>query len=426
MNTFFKTHRRRPDLVPVEQRHVLDRLHERDARASRSATAAASGRRPTAAPPGPTSRPPGNNKPLTQVTCPSSSICYAVGDRGNALKSTDGGATWSYLHEHRRQPDLRALVPERRRSATRPTSTRTSSRRPTAARPGPGSRRRSRRRASNVPGSGGPNPFAGLMAISCSDANTCVAVGPLRRRLRPDDPEHRPADRHHHRRRRDLDAAQTSNAGTGNYLHAISCLPGTTTCTAVGRGGTIVTTTDLVDWTPATSRHDEHAEQRHLPEHVVLHGRRPERHGRRLQRRDVDGDHRQRRHRHARRASPAVGHEHCYATGKQGVTIATTNGGATLDAAGRRRHDAADERRLLPDAHGTCFAVGNAGTILEDHERRPDLARRRRAERRSNLNGDLVRLDDGVRRGRRAAGTVRYHDRRLDLERRHDAARRTR
>src|SRR5207237_1179935 len=33
----------------------------------------------------------------TQVTCPSSSVCYAVGDRGNAMKSTDGGVTWSWL-----------------------------------------------------------------------------------------------------------------------------------------------------------------------------------------------------------------------------------------------------------------------------------------------------------------------------------------
>src|SRR5205814_8467972 len=40
---------------------------------------------------------------------------------------------------------------------------------------------------------------------------------------------------------------------TFNYLHAVSCLPGTTTCTAVGRGGKIVTTTDLVTWTAATS-----------------------------------------------------------------------------------------------------------------------------------------------------------------------------
>ena len=31
----------------------------------------------------------------------------------------------------------------------------------------------------------------------------------------------------------------------------------------------------------------------------------------------------------------------CYATGKQGITLLTTTGGTQLDAAGRRRHDAA-------------------------------------------------------------------------------------
>src|SRR5262249_36283035 len=40
---------------------------------------------------------PGNNKPLTQISCPSSSVCYAAGDRGNVMKSTDGGQSWSWL-----------------------------------------------------------------------------------------------------------------------------------------------------------------------------------------------------------------------------------------------------------------------------------------------------------------------------------------
>ena len=38
--------------------------------------------------------------------------------------------------------------------------------------------------------------------------------------------------------------------------------------------------------------HDEHAERGHVPQHVVLHGGRPERNGRHLERHDLDGDHR--------------------------------------------------------------------------------------------------------------------------------------
>ena len=30
-------------------------------------------------------------------TCPGGAVCYAVGDRGTVLKSTDAGSTWAYL-----------------------------------------------------------------------------------------------------------------------------------------------------------------------------------------------------------------------------------------------------------------------------------------------------------------------------------------
>src|SRR6202008_5042712 len=46
---------------------------------------------------------------------------------------------------------------------------------------------------------------------------------------------------------------QTSNGGSGNYLHAVACVSGTTTCTAVGRAGRLVSTTNLSTWTVQTS-----------------------------------------------------------------------------------------------------------------------------------------------------------------------------
>ena len=103
-----------------------------------------------------------------------------------------------------------------------------------------------------VPGSGGPNPFAGLLAIACPSASTCVASGlyvVVSGQTIPstDPPIITTTDGGATWTR------QTSGAGSGNYLHGISCLAGTTTCTAVGRAGRIVTTTNLSTWTVQTS-----------------------------------------------------------------------------------------------------------------------------------------------------------------------------
>ncbi|HEX3669353.1 MAG TPA: protease pro-enzyme activation domain-containing protein, partial [Acidimicrobiia bacterium] len=120
---------------------------------------------------------PGNNKPLTQVQCPSSSICYAAGDRGNVMKSTDGGQTWTWLQSTGANPiyglscpttsvcyaaDIYAHILK----TTDGGSTWTWQSTPITT---PG--------ADQVAETGGPNPFAGLLSISCSDANTCVATG---------------------------------------------------------------------------------------------------------------------------------------------------------------------------------------------------------------------------------------------------------
>ena len=88
--------RRRPELVPVERRHAVDRLRRieylRRSRRRRANQTTGDGGTTWS------DTPSGFNKALTQVTCPSSSVCYAAGDRGTVLKSTDGGSTWSYLH----------------------------------------------------------------------------------------------------------------------------------------------------------------------------------------------------------------------------------------------------------------------------------------------------------------------------------------
>ena len=229
-------HRRRPDLVPVEQRHVLDRVYRA---ATSCVKSGAGGRERTTTDGGTTwtdvATATGNNKPLTQVTCPSSSICYAVGDRGNAMKST------------RRRPDVVVV-------ARAPTATRLRPLLPghldllrdRHLRPRLQDDRRRRdldvaddadhdaRR--DVPSPAARTPWGGLMAISCSDDDTCVASGlyaptsPARRTRRIRRSSRRPTAARRGRARRAARAPATS-------CTAVSCLPGTQTCTAVGRGG---------------------------------------------------------------------------------------------------------------------------------------------------------------------------------------------
>src|SRR5262249_36283036 len=84
--------------------------------------------------------------------------------------------------EHGREPDLRPRVPDplrllrdRHLRARGPDN----ERRRHLAGGGPRAGRQTRASGPGVDVSetGGPNPFAGLMSISCSDANTCVATG---------------------------------------------------------------------------------------------------------------------------------------------------------------------------------------------------------------------------------------------------------
>jgi photosystem II stability/assembly factor-like uncharacterized protein len=185
---------------------------------------------------------------LTQVTCPSSTVCYAAGDRGTVLESTDGGVTWSFTASADGNPIYGLSCPSTTTcyavdnyahvmTTTNSGASWTLSSTPVTT---PGV---------NVPGSGGPNPYAGLFGVSCPETTTCVAVGgypPTAITGETAPPIVTTTD--------GTDwSLQSSGAGTGDYLMAVSCASGTTTCYAVGYGGTIVTTTNLTSWTPMTS-----------------------------------------------------------------------------------------------------------------------------------------------------------------------------
>jgi photosystem II stability/assembly factor-like uncharacterized protein len=185
------------------------------------------------------------DKGLTQVQCPSSTVCYAAGDRGFVLKSTDAGKTWSYLHSTASNPIYGLSCPSASTCYASDIyahiiktgdggATWTWQRTPVTT------------AGVNVPGSGGPAPFAGLFGISCVSDSTCVAVGGFPP-AGTDPPIVVTSDGG------STWQLATSNAGAGNVLQGVTCLPGSTTCYAVGRGGTVVTTSDLGSWTKMAS-----------------------------------------------------------------------------------------------------------------------------------------------------------------------------
>ena len=294
------------------------------------------------------------NKALTQVRCPSASTCYAIGDRGTALKSTDGGASWAYLPSIDGNPlygldcpsesvcyatDIYAHIIKTSDGGASWTWQSTPVTTPGLA----------------VPGSGGPNPFAGLFGISCPSTSTCVAVGGFPP-VGTDPPIVTTTDGGA------TWTLRTSNSGSGNYLNAVTCVS-TTQCWAVGRGGSIVTTSNLTTWTKVTSgttnmlggitcvgasfclatgqngtvdtfNGSTWTVRTGLGGSVFLAG--------------------------VSCASSTA----CYAAGKQGVTLATTDGGATWtqQAGGGTTQQM---NAVSCPAEATCYAVGNAGTILQ-------------------------------------------------------------
>lgn len=307
-----------------------------------------------------TDTPTGYDKPLTDVRCPSSSVCYAVGDRGTALKSTDGGASWSFLASTGANPvyglscpaasvcyatDIYAHVLKTSDGGETWVWQQT----PVTA---PGVQ---------VPGSGGPSPFAGLLSISCPSVGTCVATGLYASVSGQTPPSTDPPIV----TTTDGGASwgrQTSNAGAGNYLHSVACLPATTICTAVGRGGAIVTTTDLVTWTKVASGttrllDDVDCASTSFCIAVGQNGTVDRFNGSTWTATTGNGG------TGILAGVTCVDTNACYAVGKQGITIATTNGGrswATQAGGGTTRQ----MNSISCAGADTCVAVGNAGTIL--------------------------------------------------------------
>jgi photosystem II stability/assembly factor-like uncharacterized protein len=389
----------------------------------------------------------GFNKALTQVTCPSSSICYAAGDRGVVLKSTDGGQTWSYLMSTDGNPIYGLTCPDTQTCYTSDIyghviktanggATWTWQSTPITT---PGV---------NVPGSGGPNPFGGLMSISCSSDTTCVATGlyvvvsgqtlpktdpPIVTTtdggatwtLRTSNAGGAPVST-------TLSAAAvagatnikvasvanfvagqamtvdsgvnaetvtigtvgtagatgtgvtfsppltlahasgvsvtTTNANSPNFLHAVSCVPGTQTCTAVGRGGAIVTTTNLTTWTKQASGTINMLNSVDCLSATFCmasgqNGTTDVWNGSSWTATTGNGGG------VFLSGVTCLSTTTCFAAGKQGVTIATTNGGATWTQQAGGGTTAQMNSVSCPTVD-TCFAVGNGsasapGTILK-------------------------------------------------------------
>jgi photosystem II stability/assembly factor-like uncharacterized protein len=295
--------------------------------------------------------PSGFDKALTAVKCPSSTVCYAAGDRGNMFKSTDGGASWSHLASTDGNPlyglacptadvcyatDIYAHVIKTADGGATFTWQKTP-----VTTPGLG-----------VPGSGGPNPFAGLFGISCTDVNTCVAVGGYPP-AGTDPPLVTTTDGGA------TWTQQTSNSGAGNYLHAVTNAGGT--WYAVGRGGSIVTSTNLTTWTKLTSNTTNAltgitctgatscvATGQGGTVDVLSGGTWTASTG------NGGGA--------FLAGVKCLDASTCFTAGKQGVTLATSNGTTWTQQAGGGTTNQMNSISCPTSA--TCFTVGNAGTIL--------------------------------------------------------------
>ncbi len=318
----------------------------------------------------------GFNKGLTQVTCPSSTVCYAAGDRGVVLKSTDGGNTWSYAGSTATgvagsgatadgnpiyglycvststcyATDIYAHVLK----TTDGGNTWTWQTTPVTT---PGV---------NVPGSGGPNPFGGLMGISCADSagQNCVAVSlyaSVTGQTAPTTVAPIVATTNGGSNWT-LEASNAGSTGTApNYLAAVSCIQGTTTCYAVGRGGAIVTTTDMVNWTKMTSNTTNALNDITCSSTTscvatgasgtidVLSGTTWT-----ATTGNAGGG--------LIAGVSCPGTTTCYVVGKQGVTYATTNGTTWTQQAGGGTNQQTNS--ISCPTASTCFAVANTGAII--------------------------------------------------------------
>ena len=345
----------------------------------------------------------GNNKPLTQVTCPSASTCYAVGDRGNAMKSSDGGQTWSWLNTTDGNPLYGLSCPTRvhllRDGHLRPRRQDGRRRRVLDVAADPdhdaGHRRAGLRRSEPVRGPDGdlvlrrlarasPPAFTSCRAARRSraptrrssrrptaartgcarratpaPATTCTHLVPARH---DDLHGRRPwrQDRHHDRPRR----PGRRDVGTTSMLNSVTCLS-TSFCMAVGQNGTV----DIFNgatWTATTGNGGTGM----LASVACLDAAV-------LRDRQAGRD-----HRHHERRRP-------------------------LDAAGRRRHDAADERRSPARARARCYAPATPARSWRPRTAaRPGC--RRRAGRPATSTASPASRRARLRRPSARRGTARF------------------
>ena len=307
---------------------------------------------------------PGNNKPLTQITCPSSSICYAVGDRGNIQKSTDGGQTWSWQFGATYGNPMYGL------SCPSTTTCYATDLYAHVFKTTDGTNWTAQVTPITTPytpvvaETGGPNPWGGLTGISCSDASTCVGVGiyaTVSGQTNPnlDPPIVTTTDGGANWTR------QVSGAGTGNFLQAVTCLPGTTTCWAVGRAGKIETTTNLTTWTTQTSNTTNYLNSVYCSSATfciavgqngtvdVYNGTTwtaTTGNGGTGTLADVTCD---------------GGNLVCYATGKQGITLLTTTGGTSWTQQAGGGSQAIQLNGISCPSTSLCYTAGAAGTLLK-------------------------------------------------------------
>jgi photosystem II stability/assembly factor-like uncharacterized protein len=308
---------------------------------------------------------PGNNKPLTQIECPSGSVCYAVGDRGNVMKSTDGGQTWAWeFGATYGNPMYGLSCPDANTcyatdiyahvfKTTDGGTTWAAQTTPITTPYTP-----------VVAETGGPNPWGGLTGISCSDANTCVGVGIYatvtgQTNPNPDPPIVTTTNGGTTWTR------QVSGAGTGNFLQAVFCLPGTTTCWAVGRAGKILTTTNLTTWTAQTSGTTNYLNSVFCTSTtfciaVGQNGTVDVYNGSTWTATTGNGG--------TGTLADVVcpgGNLVCYATGKQGITILTTTGGTSWTQQAGGGSQANQLNGISCTSTSTCYAAGNAGQLLK-------------------------------------------------------------
>ena len=294
----------------------------------------------------------GFGQSLTQVQCPARTTCYAAGDRGFVLKSADSGRTWSYLKSTASNPIYGLACPtasvcyaaDQYAHIVKTAdggATWTWQKTPVTT---PGV---------DVPGSGGPNPFAGLFGITCTDASTCVAVGGYPP-AGTDPPIVTTTDGGA------TWTLRTSNAGSGNVLHAVTSSGGT--FYAVGNNGTIVTSADGgATWAKVTSGTTSELNSIVCQSATacvaagsggtidVLNG------GAWTATTGNGGGNFL-----ASVTCPAA--SNCYAAGKQGVTLHTSDGTAWTQQAGGGTTQ--QMNGISCPSTSTCVAVGNAGTIL--------------------------------------------------------------